>query len=310
MVTNIILIIISNLFFLNSDINIFTTYIGSKIDYIPTIWATVIFCLLLLINLSGPIFINLKDKFYYEDNLPVFIIYVIPTFFVNIFIFLKTLYYLFYSSFNNLGIYFYYTGFYIPIIFLISCFYIIKNIKNNSKVILAFIFSIFIIFLSQIMLVGTTQELIRMFSNLLIFILETTLLINIYCDILFVIFNNNITEFSVLHKQSKLELNFYMVTVSIIIFSLLLSFFDLDLNSFNLLFFINLIEIAILAIIMITYFFLAINRKVIKSNENKITEIINNDIYEYFLPEIISFILFIIILLIKSQIVKYILYYK
>lgn len=88
-----------------------------------------------------------------------------------------------------------------------------------------------------------------------------------------------------------------------------LSFFNLDFHNFNILFLANLAEIAIIFLISTVYILLLLNKESKEASKPINLELLENKI-NYFLPQIISFVLFMFIFLLRSQIIKYIGFYK
>ncbi|HSQ97529.1 MAG TPA: hypothetical protein VLL98_02300 [Rickettsiales bacterium] len=254
-----------------------------------------------------PIYFFFKQKLYYEDFLPAFIIYFFPFIFLNTFIFIKITYYLFTNEFNNLGLYFYYIGFILAGLFIFSIIQIIFEIKNSLKFTILFNFSNFLIFLSQLLFINSDLELIKVFSNFIILIVAIFCNIFAYSGILFLLLNSNLNSTYFLYKNKKTELNFYILTLVTPLFLNLLFFIKLNFYNFNILYFINLIEIAVLFLLFCIFIYFFLFKKPISKNIPELKTITDLEMLKFFIAPLFMFFLLIIIFYFNNEIIKIIL---
>lgn len=308
-ICSIIFILIAAFYFFYNENSLFVFQEINGLNSISGYWILFVLFPLLLVVISGPFYLIFKEKFYYEDFLPLFVIFFFPFMFFNTFLFIKIIYYIFYNSFDSVGIYFHYSEFFMILLFLTSCFFAAKFIKNSIKFILLFSVMNFVVFISQILFVSADVEIVKIFSNFLLFILSILLIVLSYAGVLFLLLKLDITDMSMLYKNSKIELNFYIFCLFMPILMNLLSFFDLNLYNFDILYLINLVEILILFIFYIVYIFLSLNKK-LKDSAKKPNEVLFVDRIMFFVPQILLLFIFLFFILLKSQIVKYIVFYK
>ena len=310
--TSVILIAMSGFYSLyNNGSVIFAIQNIKKIDSLLSIyWLTTILFLLILVIFCGPIYLIFKEKFYYEDFLPLFVLYVFPFIVFNTLIFFKVLYYIFYNNINNIGLYFYYCGFFMPIIFILACFFSIKYIKNNLKFIILFNVCNFLVFISQLLLVTSEQEIINAFSYFLLFIGSITLNVLAYSGILFLLLKTETILVNNLYKKYKLELNFYMFCLGFPLIINIISFFSLNFHNFNIIYFFNLIELVVL--IVIYCIDLIFNYKKIDNPKNNKEPInVKKDILvKFFVPQVAFLAVFLFLFLMREQIFRFIIFYK
>ncbi len=288
----------------------FTLHNIDKLATIPSYWLAVVFVLLILPNFCAPIYLIFKEKFYYEDFLAIFIIFFIPFVFCSTFLFFKVAYFVFHNSLNSVGIYFLCTNIFVVLLFLASCFFAIKNIKNNLKFVLLYSISCFMIFLSQILFIHSNVELSYVFSSFLFFIMLLTLAVLSYSSILFLLLKCGITDTNILYKYSRNEMHFHIVCLFLPILMLIVSFFDFfNLKNFNIVYLINAIEIVAVFGMCLYYVVSSINKQ-IKDNNKKPKNIQNINKLIFFIPQITLFIIFVCLILLKGQIAEFILFYK
>ena len=225
--------------------------------------------LLILINLSGPIYFVFKEKFYYEDLLPMLVILIFPFIIFNTFLFTKVLYYVFYNNISNVGLYFYYSGFFLIVIFLLLLFLNFKYIKNGVKFILLFGFLNFIIFFSQFLFLNTAEELAKLYVNFLLLVFGVTISILSYSAVLFELLKLNTTSIGTVYKYSKLKVNLFFIAEFLPIFMNFYSFLSLDFNNFNVLYFINMLELFVLLGVYITHIIITVRKKTNNIEEEK-----------------------------------------
>ena len=279
-----------------------------KLKNIPSYWLAIIFVLLVLPIFFAPIYLFFKDRFYYEDFLPVFIIFFIPFVFCNTFLFFKVFYFIFYNSLKDITFYFFITNIIVIVLFILSCIFCIKNIKNNLKFTTLYCVSVFVVFLSQILFIHDNIELSYIFSNFLFLMLFITLSVLSNCGILFLLLKYGVTDTNILYKKTKNELNFHIICLFLPIIILIISLFNFNFNIRNVFCLINIIEIIILFFLYIFYVFYSINKKDI--DKNKKPKEININKLNIFIPQIILTIISFALIILKSQIAKFIIYYK
>lgn len=280
----------------------------SKLKSVSGYWLVFVFILLIASNFCAPIYFIFKEKLYYEDLLPVFTILTIPFIFCTTFLFIKTAYFVFYNSLTEVEIYFLFTNVFVFLLFILSCVFTIKYIKNNIKFIILYCFSCFIVFLSQMLFINTSGELVNVFATFLLLMLSLCLSVLSYSGILFLLLKLGITDTNILYKSSRIELNFHVFCLLVPILILLVSFFDLDLQKFYTMYFINLIEIFSLFGIYIAYIVFTINKQV--KNTEKVSFNDNKERIKFFAPQVALFVFIVFFLLLKSQIARFVLYYK
>ncbi len=308
-ICSMVFILIAAFYFFYNENSLFVFQDINGFDTVSGYWVLFVLFLLLLVNISGPFYLIFKEKFYYEDFLPLFTIFFFPFMFFNTFLFIKIIYYVFYNSFDAIKIYFHYSEFFMILLFLTACFFAGKFIKNSIKFILLFSVMNFIVFVSQILFVTTNIEVVKVFSSFLLFMLSILLIVLSYAGVLFLLLKLDITDMTILYKNSKTELNFYIFCLFMPILMNLLSFFDLNLYNFDILYLINLVEILILFIFYMVYIFLSLNKK-LKDDAKKPNDVLPIDRIMFFVPQIILLFIFLFFILLKSQIVKYIVFYK
>lgn len=224
---------------------------------ISPFWMLTILFLLILVYFIGPIFLIFRRKLYYEDFLPLFTILIFPFVIINTFLFIKILYYIFGNNFNNIAKYLYHVHYVIILIFLLGCFFLYKNIKNNIKFILLFVLQNYIIFLSQLLLVDNKIDLMKFFTNFLFFAMSTVGAVLLYSGMLFLLLKSGIKDTKILYSKSKIETNLYVFSIFLSVFVNLVSFFTLNFENFNIFYLTNLIGIIILILTIIIYFYFA-----------------------------------------------------
>lgn len=252
---------------------------------------------LILLSLTAivyPIYYFIKEKLYYEDFLPSFTIYFFPFIFCGIFLFSKITYFLFYNDFNNLSLYFYYIGYFVVALFITSVVFLILNIKNVLKFTILFNISNFLIFLSQMLFVVSPLEFKKYFLNFTTFIPLIFTNILTYSGILFYLLNSGTNSIQILYTKSKWQINFYLVSLlSLIIFNSVL-FYKLNFYNFNLLYFLNFIEIVALVFVFFTFIYFLLMKKIEVKKNASLKEISKQDLYKYFTPSIIAYVIFLI----------------
>lgn len=291
-ISSMIFLCIIGFYFIYNGNNLFVFQNISNLENIEIYWLLVVLFLLILINLSGPIYFIFKEKFYYEDLLPMLVILIFPFSIFNTFLFTKVLYYVFYNNIGNVGLYFYYSGFFLVIIFLLLLFLNFKYIKNGVKFILLFGLLNFIVFFSQFLFLNTEYELIKLFINFLLLILSITISILSYSEILFELLKLNTINTGTIYKYSRLKMNLYFVSAFLPIFSNFYSFFSLDFNNFNILYLFNLIELFILLLLYIVHIMIVLRKKTDKKEEDEdiLKQVRENKInYKFQLLLIITF---------------------
>ena len=260
--------------------------------------------LLCLIVFSFPIYKFFKEKLYYEDFLPAFIIYFFPFVFLNTFLFVKITYYLFNNEFNNLGLYFYYIGFAVVALFIFSIVSAILEIKNSLKFTLLFNLANFLILLSQILFSNSDVELIKSFSKFMVMTVAIFCNIYSYSGVLFFMLNSGTTYANVLYKKSKLELNFHVLTLFMPIFINILYFMQLNFHNFNVLYFINLLEIVAIFVVFCVFLYFFLVKEPNLNNVPNLKEITDLQDLKFFIAPVFMFIIMIVIFSFRSDIVK------
>lgn len=268
-ISSMIFLCILGFYFIYNGNNLFTFQNISKLENIEIYWLLVILFLLILINLSGPIYFVFKEKFYYEDLLPMLVILIFPFVIFNTFLFTKVLYYVFYNNISNVGLYFYYSGFFLIVIFLLLLFLNFKYIKNGVKFILLFGFLNFIIFFSQFLFLNTAEELAKLYVNFLLLVFGVTISILSYSAVLFELLKLNTTSIGTVYKYSKLKVNLFFIAEFLPIFMNFYSFLSLDFNNFNVLYFINMLELFVLLGVYITHVIITVRKKTNNIEEEK-----------------------------------------
>ena len=252
-------------FIYNGD-NLFTFQNMNNLQDINISWLLIVLFLLILLNISGPLYFIFKEKFYYEDLLPMLVILVFPFVVFNTFLFTKILYYVFYNTISNVGLYFYYTGYFLLLIFFLLLFLNLKYLKNGVKFVLLFGFINFVVFFSQFLFLNTEYEIIRLFVNFLLMIFAITISILSYAEILFELLRLNTTSTGTVYKYSKAKINAYMIASFLPVFVNFFSFLTLDFNNFNILYLFNLIELFILLALYFTHIIIILRKKTLDKN--------------------------------------------
>ena len=266
---------------------------------------------LVLLSLTAfvyPIYHFIKEKLYYEDFLPSFTIYFFPFIFCGIFLFSKITYFLFYNDFNNLSLYFYYIGYFLVALFITSVVFSILNIKNVLKFTIIFNVSNFLVFLSQMLFVVGPLEFKKYFLNFIVLIPLIFTNILTYSGILFYLLNSGTNSIQILYTKSKWQINFYLISLlSLIIFNSVL-FYKLNFYNFNVLYFINFIEIVALFFVFFAFIYFLLMKKIEVKKNASLKEISKQDLYKYFTPSIIAYIIFLIFfgLLIYNKLILFV----
>ena len=287
----------------------FTLQNTNKLNNISAYWLVFVFIILIASNFCAPFYLIFQEKFYYEDLLPVFTIFFIPFVFCNTFLFIKTAYFVFYTSIHNVDIYFFYTNFLVILLFFVACGFLIRHIKNNIKFPLLLGVSCFMIFLSQMLFINSNSELVNIFSSFLLLMLCISLAVLTYSGVLFILLKTGITDTNILYENSKKELNFYTFCLLLPILVLLISFFDLGLYNSKPIYFINLAEIFILFIVLIVHIFMLISKKV-QNNPRIKLNITKKEKLKFFISQIGLLIIILFFFVLRNQVAKFILYYK
>ncbi len=301
--TTFLIIVFSFYFYLNNNL-LFVIQNINNASFASIYYVALSLILLYLIVFSLPIYLFFKEKLYYEDFLPSFIIYFFPFVFLNTFLFIKITYYLFNNEFNNLGLYFYYIGFALVGLFIFSLVSAISEIKNALKFTLLFNLSNFLIFLSQVLFVNSDLELIKSFSKFIVLVLAIFSNIFAYSGVLFLLLNSNTTSAYILYKKSKIELNFYILTLFAPVFINVLYFMELNFYNFNVLYFINLIEIAAIFIIFCIFLYFFFIKEPNLKNTPNLKEVSDLQIFKFFIAPLFIFILMLVVFYFKNEIVK------
>lgn len=308
-VSSMIFLCIVGFYFIYNGDNLFTFQNMKNLENIEMYWLLVVLFLLILINLSGPIYFIFKEKFYYEDLLPMLTILVFPFVIFNTFLFTKILYYVFYNNISNVGLYFYYSGFFLIFIFALLFLLNIKYIKNGVKFVLLFSFINFVVFFSQFLFLNTEYELTKLFVNFLLIIFSMTITVLSYTEILFELLSCNTTNTGNLYKYSKSKINIYILSSFLLVMTNFISFITLDFNNFNILYFFNLIELFLVLFLYIAHIAIILRKKI--DNEEEDTKIINalkdNRISFGSRMQIIFIIILILLFFLNSTIVDFIL---
>ena len=298
----ILLFLLSAIYFAIQDIKDFDIY------YI--IGIIIIYLCLICVNYTYPIYIIFKESFYYEDLLPISIILLFPFMFLNTFLFIKLLRFLFVNNLVNLSIYFYYAGILPIILYLIAIGFGFKYIKNSIKFILIFIFANYFIFLSQLFFSNTEYELLRNYTNFLLLYISDILIILSYCAILFILLATNIININLVYKRYKLEVNFYIFCILILLLFNFSSFFSLNLYNFNLFYFINLIEIVLSVLYYIIYLFFFLKKKKDSKLHTGSIKISEGKRIRFIIAQIIFLIFVVMLLVYQESIIQFLMHYK
>lgn len=307
-ISSMIFLCIVGFYFIYNGDNLFTFQNMDKLENIEIYWLLVILFLLILINLSGPIYFIFKEKFYYEDLLPMLAILVFPFVIFNTFLFTKILYYVFYNNISNVGLYFYYSGFFLIFIFLLLLALNLKYIKNGVKFVLLFSFMHYIVFFSQFLFLNTDYELTRLFVNFLLLILAITISILAYAEVLFELLKCDTTNSGNLYKYSKTNINLYIFSAFLPILVNLFSFITLDFNNFNILYFINLLELFVVFFLFLIHIAIILRKKNDNEEEHKkITKILQEEGTTNCKMQILFIVIFIFLFLLNNTIVEFIL---
>lgn len=308
-VSSIIFLCIVGFYFIYNGDNLFTVQNIDKLKDINLSWLIVVLFLLILVNISGPLYFIFKEKFYYEDLLPMLVILVFPFVVFNTFLFTKVLYYVFYNTISNVGLYFYYTGYFLLLIFFLLLFLNLKYLKNGVKFVLLFGFINFVVFFSQFLFLNTEYEIIRLFVNFLLMIFAITISILSYAEILFELLRLNTTSTGTVYKYSKAKINAYMIASFLPVFVNFFSFLTLDFNNFNILYLFNLIELFILLALYFTHIVVILRKKTLDKNTvaNIITKLKEGKTSLSHKIQFTLVIVFAILVLLNSTILDFIL---
>jgi len=304
MISATILIIIFSFYFYSNNNLIFVIQNIRNASFTSIYYVILSLILLCLTVFSFPIYKFFKEKLYYEDFLPSFVIFFFPFVFLNTFLFIKITYFLFNNEFNNLGLYFYYIGFILVALFVSSAILSIFEIKNGIKFTLLFNLANFLIFLSQILFSNSDFELIKSFSKFIIIMTAICCNIYAYSGVLFLLLNSNTTSSFLLYKERKLELNFYMLTLFTPVFLNILYFMQLNFFDFNVLYFINLIEIIVIFIVFCIFLYLFLLKTPTLNNSQNVKEVTDLDSLKFFIAPIFMFLMTIVFFYFKNDIVK------
>ncbi|MDD2840315.1 MAG: hypothetical protein PHY80_04300 [Rickettsiales bacterium] len=304
LISSTILIIMFSFYFYSNNNLLFVIQNIRNASFSSIYYVVLSLILLYLIVFSFPIYIFFKEKLYYEDFLPAFVIYFFPFVFLNTFLFIKITYYLFNNEFNNLGLYFYYAGFALVALFIFSIVSAIFKIKNALKFTLLFNLSSFLIFLSQVLFSNSDLDLITSFSKFIVLIIAIFSNIFAYSGILFLLLNSNTTFPYLLYKNSKIELNFYVLTLFAPLFVNVLYFMQLNFYNFNILYFINLVEIVALFIVFCIFLYFFLIKKPILNNTPNIKEVTDLQALKFFIAPLFMFLLMLVVFCFRNDIVK------
>lgn len=299
-----ILITVFSFYFYSNNNLLFVVQNIRNASFTSIYYVALSLILLCLMVFSFPIYKFFKEKLYYEDFLPSFIIYFFPFVFLNTFLFIKITYYLFNNEFNNLGLYFYYIGFALVALFIFSIVSAILEVKNGLKFTLLFNLSNFLILLSQILFSNSDLELIKSFSKFIVMTIAIFCSVYSYSGILFFLLNSGTTYPYLLYKKSKLEINFHLFTLFMPVFINILYFMELNFYNFNILYFINLIEIVVAFVVFCIFIYFFIIKRPNLNNISDIKEITDLQALKFFIAPLFMLIIMIVIFYFKNDIVK------
>lgn len=242
-----------------------------------------------------PIYHFIKEKLYYEDFLPTFIIYFFPFTFLGIFLFIKITYFLFYNDFNNLSLYFYYIQYILTILFILSVVFSIINIKNSLKFTILFNVSNFLVFLSQVLFAVSPIEFKKSLLKFTIYIPLVFSSILAYSGILHYLLNSGTNSIQILYKKSRIQINFYLFLLLSLIMLNSFNYSKLNFFNFNLFYFVNLLEIISLFFVFFAFIYFLLMKKIEVKKNMELKEISIQQLSSFFIPTVITFVLFLIL---------------
>jgi hypothetical protein len=271
-----------------------------SIDFLQSYWLIPLLFILILATFTWPIYSALREKIFYEDLLPIFVIKFVPFIIINTFVFLKVSIYIFNGSVNKLL--FYYTGFFVILLFLISLYFLLRYMKNYRKFVVVFNVSAFLIFLLHLLLVQNLNELLLFFTNFLVLIIVISVNIFTCSSMMFYMLRVSIPEISSLYSKRKKEVRLYFASLLYLILTLTLMFFDLNFYNFNILYFINLLQILLLFFIFLIYVLYSILKY---KKEREIKPLSSEEESKIFITPIVLFFTSVFILVIKRPIFNF-----
>jgi hypothetical protein len=311
MISSIILLIISAFYVNYSGNTDFTTNIKNFNLFIPDYWLIIILIFLVFLVFIYPLYSIFKEKIFYEDLIPLFLICIFPFTIINTFLLFKFFYGIFFVYAEHIKITTLYIGFFLNLLlFFIALFFIIKHRGNNLKICILSNIIIFLIFFEQFLLISNSKELVLMFSNFLVLILIMILTIVSYSNILFVMLKTKIINIKLLYEKYRTEILFYLLSLFLLIFFNFISFFSLNFHNFSILYLINFIQIFLTFILFITYIYILLFKKNVKQIDKKSSDIEERERFSMLIPQIVLLVLISIIFVFKYQIYRSLIFLK
>jgi hypothetical protein len=270
----------------------------SQLSGLSNYWVIFVFACFIGFNYIVPSYSILKEQIFYEDLLPLFIIFFIPFVMINTFLFMKTMIYVFDENIDKL--HFYYIGFFMVFLFLVSLYPLLKQFKNNRKFVIMFNMSTYIVFSSQLLFIIKEKEILQFFVNFIYFIFMITVNILTCCSVVFLMLKTNVANTSSIYKVHKNEIRFHLFTIFAIVMMLPFTFYTTNFHNFNILYLVNLLEMLILLIIFFVYIYFCLYKK--PSKEKELLNVDKDAIVDMFIVPIVSFIVFLMFLFFKNQV--------